>query len=79
MTSPARIPTREALTTIAGVLDAVDPDRSRLADADRLELVALSGVLAGRVEALRCALVAEADAVDASVRARGRRVVRGWR
>ena len=71
MTSPARIPTREALATIAGVLDAVDPDRSALSDGDRLELVALAGVLAGRVEALRCALVAEADAVDASVRAKG--------
>ena len=71
MTSPVRIPTRDALTAIGGVLDAVDPDRSRLADADRLELVALASVLAGRVEALRCALVAEADAVNASMRAKG--------
>ena len=71
MTSPFRIPTGDALAAIAAALDTVDPDRSRLADTERLELVALAGVLAGRVEALRCALVAEADTANASLRAKG--------
>jgi len=61
----------EVLAVIGGALDRVEPDRSGLADVERLELVALAGVVAGRVEALRCALVAEADAAQASMRARG--------
>lgn len=71
MTSTAPISTAEALAVITDALDRVQPDRSALSDGERLELVDRAGVVAGRVEGLRCALVAEADAVDASMRARG--------
>lgn len=63
--------TREALAAIADVLDRVEPDRSGLGDGERLDLVQVAGVVAGRVEALRCARVAEADAADSFMRAKG--------
>ena len=52
-------------------LDRLDPDRSRVPDADRLALVAEARVLAGRLDAVVCVLVAEADAAGAALRATG--------
>lgn len=62
--------TAEALDRMLGLLNRVEPDRSELAPADRLALVTAARRVSGRVEALLCTLVAEAEAGDAAMRAR---------
>ncbi len=53
-----------------GLLDRVEPDRGELAPADRLALVTAARQVSGRVEALLCTLVAEAEAGNAAMRAK---------
>ena len=62
--------TAEALDQMVGLLDRVEPSRGDLAPADRLALVSAARQLAGRVDALLCTLVAEADAGNAAMRAK---------
>lgn len=69
--TPGQLDTRDALAVIGDALDRVDPDRGRLPDAERLALVQEARVLAGRLDALLCALLAEADRAESSRRASG--------
>lgn len=62
--------TAEALDQMIGLLDRVEPDRGDLAPADRLALVTVARQVSGRVEALLCTLVSEAEAGDAAMRAK---------
>ena len=65
------LPAGVVLGEVARLLDRIEPDRSGLAPQARLEWVAAARRVAGRVEALACLLLAEADAVGASLTARG--------
>ena len=60
-----------ALQQIEDALDRCGASRVGLADRERLAVVQRARVLAGRLEALLCALVAEADAAQASLKATG--------
>lgn len=62
--------TAAVLDRMIGLLDRVEPDRGTLAPADRLALVTAARRVSGRVEALLCTLVAEAEAGDAAMRAK---------
>ena len=62
--------TAEALDQMVGLLDRVETVRGELAPADRLALVTTARQVSGRVEALLCTLVAEAEAGDAAMRAK---------
>ena len=64
-----RRPALDVLTQVAALLDVLDPDRSSLADTERLELVAIVHRLTGRLETLRALLSAEAHETGAADRA----------
>ncbi|MBK8461248.1 MAG: DUF222 domain-containing protein [Micropruina sp.] len=59
------------LTAIEAALARMDPDRQGLADEERLSVVNRARVLAGRMDSLLCALVAEADRAESSLKAKG--------
>ena len=71
MTTQRQLDTGEALAAILDALDRLDADRTRLSDAARLALVDDARVLAGRLDALLCALVAEADAANSALHSKG--------
>ena len=73
VTDPARLlATDAALAAIEQALDAVDhAGRRSLTAVQRLGLVTSSRALADRLESLAAVLLAEADAVDASMSVRG--------
>lgn len=71
VTSQQQLDTGEVFAAIRDALDRLDADRSRLSDSARLALVDEARVLAGRLDALLCALVAEADAANAAVHSKG--------
>ena len=71
MTATASIGTRDGLVEMLAVLDRMDPDRSGLSAADRLECVRLARTLSDRTAALTAVLIAEADAAKASEQSTG--------
>ena len=69
--TPGPLGTDAALEQIEDALDRCATSRVGVADRARLALVERARVLSGRLEALLCTLLAEADAAQASLKATG--------
>ena len=67
--TPGPLGTDAALEQIEDALDRCATSRVGVADRARLALVERARVLSGRLEALLCTLLAEADAAQASLKA----------
>jgi hypothetical protein len=70
-TSSTLMPAGEVLAEIEAVLDRIDPDRSGLDAAGRLQLVRAARKVRGRLDALTAVLTAEADHAKAAEQAAG--------